>query len=83
MSNWNPDDNPLNVYCFGNNQNGQIHKKFDVLQDAALYLCLADMEFAILEMISAVHKAWKAEEGQDALRLDDWFNFKLGFTCTK
>jgi len=64
LSGWDPGRTSLNMYCFGNNRYGQIHKKFDVLLDAALYLCLADMKFAVLEMINNVYTAWKAEQGE-------------------
>lgn len=41
----------LNYYCYGNNEFGILQDIYDVLTDAALYMCLADMKKLALDVV--------------------------------
>lgn len=46
-----PRKTDYNFYCYGNNEYGVILDQFDILTDATLYLSLADIKYAVIQMI--------------------------------
>jgi len=61
LKGWDPSHTNLNKYCYGNNLFGLIHDKFDVLIDAAQYLVMSDMKYALIQIIDQVYNAYQAE----------------------
>ena len=61
-----PSSTALNYYCFGkggSDVNEKIFDNFDLLIDAAKYLVLSDMKFAVTQMTFQVYKAYQTESG--------------------